>query len=143
MTVAAPGRLVNPSLIDGWPESPRLVASRCRSCSAVTFPAQRSCARCTGVDVERHLLPTRGTLWGFTIQGFPPKTPFLAAEERRFTPYGVGYVDLGGEVLVESRLLATSADELRTGMDMELVIDPFFTGADGEPVLTFAFKPVA
>ena len=55
-------------------------------------------------------------------------------------PYGVGYVELGDEVRVETRL--TETEGLRIGMDMELVLVPFRTDDDGNEVVTFAFRPV-
>jgi uncharacterized OB-fold protein len=54
-------------------------------------------------------------------------------------PYGVGYVELGDEVRVESRL--TTTDGLRIGMAMELVLLPFRTDDAGNEVMTFAFCP--
>lgn len=138
--MVAAGRMVADGLVADEPDGPRLVGSRCQACGAVTFPRQGSCPRCTRVDVEEHLLAARGSLWGFTMQGFPPKEPYLNAGEP-FRPYGVGYVDLGGEVLVEGRLLVDDVTTLRTGMEMELVVVPFHTGSSGEPVLTYAFAP--
>lgn len=135
------GRLVTADVLRSTTDGPRLVGSVCRECGAVTFPAQVSCPRCTGLDTAEHLLAPSGTLWSFTIQGFPPKSPYLAADGP-VAPFGVGYIDLG-EVLVESRLVATAADELRIGMAMELVVVPFHTAADGEPQLTYAFAGVA
>jgi len=132
-------RMVADDLIADEPDGPRLIGSRCRTCAAVTFPRQGSCPRCTGEDVEPHLLAGNGTLWGFTIQGFPPKEPYLNAGEP-FERYGVGYVDLGGEVLVESRLLADDPAALHVGMPMELVVVPFHQGSSGQ-VLTYAFAP--
>jgi uncharacterized OB-fold protein len=120
---------------------PHLAGSRCASCEAVTFPAQSSCPRCAGQDVEPHRLARRGTLWTFTIQNFPPKTPYLGAEGP-FQPYGVGYVELAGEVIVEARLVTDDMSKLRIGLPMELVLEPFHRSADGEAVLTFAFAPV-
>lgn len=101
----------------------------------MSFPARRSCSRCSSEDVAAALLPRTGTLWGYTIQGFPPKTPYLGSDTV-FEPYGVGYVDLAGELLVESRLVATSADELHTGMPMKLVLTTFAGGHQ-----TYAFAP--
>ena len=133
-------RLVDPDLFDGYPDALALAGSRCNACGAVTFPAQLSCARCTSTDVARHPLATTGTIWGYTIQGFPPKTPYLAAEAT-FTPFGVGYVELGGEVLVETRIVSDALDRLHIGMPVELVLEPFHHDADGTAVLTFAFSP--
>ena len=99
----------------------------------MTFPAQGSCPRCTSVDVEERLLGRTGTLYTWTVQGFRPKPPYAGPEE--FEPYGVGYVELPGEVLVETRLTVADPDRLRIGMAVELVIVPF-----GDQV-TYAFAP--
>jgi uncharacterized protein len=106
-----------------------LVGGRCQDCSAVAFPRTGSCARCTGEQVVEEVLPTRGVLWSWTIQHFRPKTPYDGPEE--FTPYGVGYVDLGN-VIVEARLTVTEG--LSIGMPMTLVEDAYSTSA-----ATYAF----
>jgi uncharacterized OB-fold protein len=127
-----------------WPaEAPQLIGGRCASCAAVTFPVQPSCARCGSVDVERHLLPRRGTLWTFTTQGFLPKEPYAGGETvGTFKPFGVGMVQLGDEVKVESRLTESDPAKLAFDMEVELVIVPFRTDDDGTQVMTFAFTPV-
>src|SRR4051812_33050223 len=117
-----------------WPSpAPQLIGSRCRQCTTTTFPAQSSCPKCTSQDVESRLLPTKGTLWTWTIQGFEPKPPYAGKEP--FVPYGVGYVDLGGEVLVEARLTENDPDHLQIGDAVELVIEPFRQTADGRDVV--------
>jgi len=133
-------RLVGEEVLAMERDGPRLVGSRCRSCGAVTFPRQASCPRCTGENVDDHRLARTGRLWGFTVQGFPPKDPYLAAAAP-FRPFGVGYVDLDAEILVESRLVADDWRQLRIGMPLELVIIPFHDDHSGEQVSTFAFAP--
>ena len=115
-----------------------LLGSRCNACHTVTFPRQGSCPRCAGEDVAPHALARRGTLWTYTVQGFVPKTPYLGAD-REFQPYGVGYVDLAGEVLVEGRLVMKDLDSLRIGLPMELVLEPFHRDDDGVDLYIFAF----
>lgn len=132
-------RLIDESLFADMDGQPHLAGSACRACGAVGFPAQRSCARCTGTDVTRVPLPREGTLWAFTVQRFPPKTPFLGADGP-FTPYAVGYIDLGGQVLVEGRIVVDDPDALAIGAPMRLVLDTFFTD-DAGPVATYAFTP--
>jgi uncharacterized OB-fold protein len=56
-----------------------------------------------------------------------------------FEPYGVGYVELPGEVRVEARLTEADPAQLRIGMPMELTLIP--APGDAEAV-TFAFRPV-
>jgi uncharacterized protein len=127
-----------------WPaEEPQLIGARCADCGVVTFPAQASCPRCTGQDLGRHLLPRTGTLWSWTVQGFLPKNPPYIGTETQlsFVPYGVGYVQLADEVIVESRLTTADPSQLKIGGQMELVIQPFTTDTEGREVLTFAFAP--
>lgn len=136
-----------------WPDAdPRLIGSRCRSCSAETFPAQDTCPRCGKQEMEEHLLPRRGTLYSWTTQGFLPKAPYAGGETAEtFEPFGVGLVELGnGEIRVEGRLTESDPEKLRFGMEVELVIVPFRfdpadpADADGQDteVLVYAFKPV-
>lgn len=121
---------------------PRLLGSRCASCGIVTFPSQDSCPRCAATEMARHELPGRGRLWAWTTQEFPPPSPPYAGPTGiDFVPYAVGYVELAGEVKVETRLTDTSA--LRIGMEMELVLVPFRTDDEGNEIVTFAFRPAA
>jgi uncharacterized OB-fold protein len=124
-----------------WPsDDPQLLGSRCSACGIVTFPAQGSCPRCASTEMAERALPRRGRLWAWTTQEFPPPSPYAGPSGDSFVPFGVGYVELPGEVKVESRLTETSG--LRIGMDMELVLVPFRTDAEGNEVVTFAFRPV-
>jgi uncharacterized OB-fold protein len=91
--------------------------------------------------MAQHLLARRGRLWAWTTQEFPPPTPpYAGPTGDAFVPYGVGYVELGDEVRVETRL--TSTEDLRIGIDMELVLVPFRTDDNGNEVVSFAFRPV-
>ncbi len=127
-----------------WPsDDPQLIGSRCTSCGIVTFPVQESCPRCAFTDMEEHLLPRRGRLWAWTTQSFPPPSPpYSGPTGDAFVPYGIGYVELPGEVKVESRLTEADPAVLRDGMEMELAIVPFRTDDEGNEVVTFAFAPV-
>jgi uncharacterized OB-fold protein len=123
-----------------WPsDEPRLIGGRCQSCGTTTFPKQGSCPKCTGRDVTEQLLDREGTLWTFTVQGFRPKSPYAGPEE--FEQYGVGYVELPGQVMVESRLTENDPARLEIGAAMELVIIPFRQDEAGNAVVTFAFRP--
>jgi uncharacterized protein len=139
MSAAAERRLVGDGLIAGSADAPRLVGSRCRRCGVVAFPRQDSCAACTSDDIEERLLGRRGTLWTWTVQCFPPKSPPYAGAPDDFAPYGLGYVELPGEVRVEARLTEADPARLRIGMPMELVLVPA-PGPHG--ALTYAFRPV-
>jgi len=127
-------------LIAGTADDPRLIGSECRRCATVTFPRQGSCPRCTSQDVTERLLARRGALWTWTIQCFPPKSPPYAGDREAFEPYGVGYVELPGEVRVEALLTVDDPKELRIGMPMELTLVPA-PGTSG--AMTYAFRPAS
>ncbi len=124
-------------------DEPQLLGSACRACGMVTFPAQGSCPRCAATDMEERRLSRRGRLWAWTTQEFPPPSPpYTGATGADFVPFAVGYVELPGEVKVETRLTGAGPDELVPGMEMELELVPFRTDDDGNEVVTFAFRPV-
>jgi uncharacterized protein len=110
---------------------PCLIGARRKSDGEIIFPMPQGDA---ADDYDAIELSPIGTLWSWTIQSFRPKTPpFIGPEE--FAPFAIGYVELPGQVIVETRLTQTHG--LKIGMPMELVIVPF----DGS-VLTYAFRPV-
>jgi uncharacterized OB-fold protein len=141
MTETGQLHLIDPEVIAGDEHKPRLMGSVCARCGTVTFPRQRSCPRCTSEDVRPRELATRGELWSWTIQCFAPKAPpYLPGAVEEFEPYGVGYIELPGEVRVEARLTESDPERLRIGMPMELTLIPV-PGAPDK--LTFAFEPVS
>jgi uncharacterized OB-fold protein len=104
-------------------DEPRLVGGLCSHCRETMFPRRDHCPRCAGDEVERLLLPSRGILWTWTIQGFAPKSPpYLPdGEDGEFAPFGVGYVELPGYLRIETRLTESSPERLRIGMEVSLV----------------------
>ncbi len=120
-----------------------LIGSRCVTCGNHMFPTQSGCPKCTGNETDTVALGRRGTLWTWTVQGFPPKAPpYAGRTDAGFEPFGVGYVELPGEVKVEARLTEADPAKLRIGMEMELVLVPLYVDAGGNEVMTFAFQPV-
>lgn len=127
-----------------WPaDKPALLGSRCNSCGIANFPVAESCMACSGQDVTVEALPTRGTLWTWTIQQFMPKSPYHSNETpETFRPYGVGYLELPGGVRVEGRLTENDPEKLQIGMEMDVVFDTWRTEENGDEVISFFFKPV-
>ncbi len=126
-----------------WPSAtPQLIARKEKKTGRVYFPAIHNYV--ADEDSEEVLLGTRGKLYTWTIQGFLPKNPPYKGPEtlETFKPYGVGYIELPGEVIVESRLTTADPNELKIGMEMEMTIIPFREDEKGNEVVTFAFKPV-
>ena len=128
-----------------WPvDEPRLIGGRCPECGTITFPRQSGCPRCGAQALEEHLLARRGRLWAWTTQEFPPPAPpYAGLRGEDFQPFGVGYVELPGELRVEARLTEHRPEHLHEGMAMELAIVPFGIDDEGNERVTFAFRPVA
>ena len=122
---------------------PVLLGTRCTNCGNHMYPRQTGCPRCLFNEQEDVELATRGTLWTWTVQAFPPKAPpYLGPVGDDFVPYGVGYVELPGQLRVEGRLTLADPEQLQIGMEMELVLDPLCIDDDGNEVVTYAFAPV-
>ena len=120
-----------------WPsDSPKLIGSKDTETGRYFFPAKNSNQH------EKVELSNKGKLWTWTVQRFLPKTRYIeqvAPED--FKPYAVGYIELPGEIMVESRLVGIDPKELEIGMEMELTIESFVKNEEGEELLIFAFKP--
>ena len=82
-------------------------------------------------------------MWTWTVQAFPPKAPpYLGPAGDDFAPYGVGYVELPGQLRVEARLTESDPDKLVIGMEMELVLDTLFV-EDGTEHVVWKWRPTA
>ena len=127
-----------------WPsEDPRLLGSECQDCGVITFPRQSSCPSCCGSKIVPRRLNKTGRLWTWTTQEFLPKAPYaLARRPEAFVPFKLGYIELPGEVLVESRITAPEHRALAIGMLMQLTFEPLYIDAAGTAVMSFAFAPM-
>ena len=110
---------------------PRLIGGKHRESGEIVFPMPPGDAAAL---YEPMPLSRRGTLWSWTVQSFRPKSPPYDGPED-FAPFALGYVELPGEVIVETRLTRTGG--LTIGMPMELTIEPF----DAKRA-TYAFRPL-
>lgn len=122
-----------PIAADLWTEEaePRLIGGKHRTTGEIVFPMPPGDA---AAHYEAIPLSRGGTLWSWTVQSFRPKSPPYAGPEH-FAPFALGYVELPGEVIVETRLTRTVG--LTIGMLVELVIVPF-----DETRATYAFQPL-
>ena len=66
-------------------------------------------------------LSAQGTVWGFTVQRFAPKSPPYVVPEGGFVPFAVGYVELPEGVKVEAVLDCTDFAELAGDATVTLV----------------------
>jgi uncharacterized OB-fold protein len=129
--------------VDG--ERAVLFASRRRSSGVVKFPAERpelfDGDQEIQDDIEAIELATEGTLYTYTTQEFAPPLPYKGNRDPKvFKPYVVGFVELADGVLVESLIVDVSPAELRIGRPLVSTTTTVET-ADGQSLLTFAFRP--
>ncbi|MFI6865522.1 Zn-ribbon domain-containing OB-fold protein [Nocardia sp. NPDC050406] len=135
-------RPIDPRIMELHDGELRLLGGRCGTCAETDFPAQDSCRRCGGVEMSTVRLADQGVLWSWTVQRFPPPSPPYVPRGGEFEAFGVGYVELPGEVIVEALLTESDAEKLRIGMPMRLTTLDVLTHC-GEQATTFAFEPVA
>ena len=128
---------IDPDLWSNDPE-PHLMGGRLPD-GEIVFPMpQGDAAR----DVEPYKLSRQGKLWSWTRQDFCPKEPYEGpgsgpdATPQDFKPYLIGYVELPGEVIVETRIVDATLEELALGMPMQFCVVPF-----NAHHTTFAFRP--
>jgi uncharacterized OB-fold protein len=125
---------VDPSVWTDGAE-PRLVGGRHKADGRLVFPLPPDAG-----NYAPELLPRHGRLWSYTVQRFAPKSPPYMGPQP-FEPFAVGYVELPGALIVETRLTDVEFEDLAVGMPVELAIVPLRTDADGTVVTTYAFRP--
>ena len=120
-----------------WPsEEPRLIGSRCLNCGEVFFPTQTACSFCSSTDTEEILFSHRGTLDLYTCSRYP--TPGYTGP----SPLCIGFIRLPEGTKVIAPLTETDIDNLRIGMEVEMVIRTVATDQQGNDLLGFAFTPI-
>ena len=133
--------------IEGWftldDAAPALLGSRCKSCGTYFFPKEAAFCRnpeCAGNEFEEVPLSTRGKLWSFTDNRYPPPKPYVASDP--FEPYAVAAVELEREKMVILGQVAkgVGTDQLAAGAEMELVLETLYEDDDNE-YLIWKWRP--
>jgi uncharacterized protein len=133
VTGAAPAAARERSPVIVVDDHARIVAGTCGACGTVMFPLRERCPACGAAEVAETLLPERGTLWTWTVQGFEPKSPYVP--DGAFVPFAVGYVEFAEYLRVEGRLTEADPARLRIGMPMRVV------AYEHAGIPTYAFAP--
>lgn len=133
--------------IEGWfvaDGEAALLGSRCKECESYFFPKETFFCRnpaCRSTEFDEVALSPRGTLWSYTNNCYPPPKPYVAADP--FVPYIVAAVELGPEqmVVLGQVVGGVKIEDLKVGMEMQLVLDTLYEDADNE-YLVWKWKPV-
>jgi uncharacterized protein len=134
--------------VDGWfttDEEPRLLGTRCTSCSTVFFPRASGFCRnpgCRGRDFADVELSRTGTVWSYTDAQYQPPPPYVPAGDT-YEPFALAAVELAAEQIVILGQVASGygVDDLRVGAAVELVVEPLYE-IDGVEHLIYRWKPV-
>ena len=119
-------------------EEVRLQGSKCGTCGEVLFGHYVTCAHCASSDVKDIPLSKKGTLWTYTIIYHQPPGQYRGATNP-FVPFVEGLVELPDGVRVVS-FVDIPLDQVKIGMELELVIYELYKNNEGQPVIAYKFK---
>jgi len=97
----------------------RLVAERCASCGAFSFPPRGACRRCRGRAMEECQITGQGVVYSYTVN-YQAWLPGLAV------PFGIVLVEFPAYpgVRVAGRLRGCPPEKARIGMAVEAGFEP-------------------
>ena len=121
-------------------EQVRLKGTKCRNCGEVFFGKRPSCENCTSDDLEEILLSRRGKLYTYTIIGHKPPGDYKGPDP--FVPFGEGLVELPEGLRIVAPLTVNKNEDIKIGMDLELLVEKLYVDEEGNEVMAFKFKPV-
>jgi len=120
-------------------ERPQLVGSQCHNCGEVFFPKRQDvlCSYCQSSSFKEINLSPRGKIYSYTVVMQRPPVYYQAE-----VPYAIGFVELPEGIRVETLFTGGKLEDLRVGMEVEMLIDKLHTEEDGTEVYCYKFKPV-
>jgi uncharacterized OB-fold protein len=111
-----------------------LLGGRCSHCKRTFFPKIDICPDCFDTGrIEVVTLSGKGKLATYTVV-----RKGLGAKK---APYAIGYIDTPEHIRLIAPLADCDFDELRIGMDVEVVFEEE-TEDDGMPVVVYKYRPV-
>jgi uncharacterized OB-fold protein len=114
----------------------RLRGSRCRTCGIALWGWRRRCENCGSAELGDEVYSSRGTVWSWTVQRYPPPAPFHATTP--WTPRPIAWIDLdehGPRVLGPVRY---DPDLMRVGLRVLLRCAVEWRD-EGRDVVSYAF----
>lgn len=141
-------------VVEGWfttGEEPRLLASRCTTCSNVVFPPVSSDAAeaafycrnptCDGDQHDSVELSRRGTVWSYTDAQYQPPAPYVPATDP-YQPFALAAVELPEGIVVLGQVAdGFGVADLKVGAEVELVVETLNVDETGERTI-YRWKPV-
>ena len=122
------------------PENVRLKGSKCNDCGVAFLGKLAACENCQSMNITEYELPRHGKLYSFTMVRQKPPGGFRGPTDP-FEPFPVGQVEMEDGVLFLSRLAHVKFEDLKIGMDLEMVVEPLYEDEKGNEMMMFAFQP--
>ncbi len=120
-------------------EKSQLMGSQCNNCGEVFFPKRENwlCSSCQSSDLKEIKFSPRGKIFSYTVVMQRPPVYYQGE-----VPYAIGFVELPEGIRVETLFTGCKLEDLRVGMEVEMLIDKLHTEEDGTEVFCYKFKPV-
>ena len=133
--------------VEGWftlDDEPRLLGTRCSQSGTYYFPPETTMSRAPGFadsTLEPVELSRTGTIWSFTNAGYQPPEPYVPVSDP-YEPFAIAAVELAEEqIVVLGQVVAgVGVEDLRIGMEMELVLDTLYSD-DEHDYVVWKWKP--
>ena len=133
--------------VEGWftlDDPPHLLGTRCTNSGTYYFPPETTMSRAPGFadsTLEPVELSRIGRIWSFTNAGYQPPEPYIPTTDPH-EPFAIAAVELLEEQIVVLGQVAggVGVDELRVGMEMELVLETLYSDEEAD-YLVWKWKP--
>ena len=126
-------------------DEPHLIGGKTPDRDSYMFPRTMGGAdpASSGGQTEEVLLSRTGRIWSYTNSAYAPPPPYIITTEP-YEPITIAAVELEKEKMVVLGQVAAgfTVDDLRTGMEVELVIETLYEDDDHE-YLVWRWKPTA
>jgi uncharacterized OB-fold protein len=116
---------------------PHLVGTKCSTCGAAFFPPRYICSYClTDEGVQKARLGNKGKLYSYTV--------IHVASKEFNPPYAFGFVIIEPEKIRIPAVLTgfDFNEELKSGTEMEMVIEKLRHDDHGNEIVCYKFRPV-
>lgn len=120
-------------------EQVRLIGSKCKNCSEISFGKRQTCSNCGGENLEEIPLTRKGKLWTYTVIRHKPPGDYKGPDP--FIPFGLGLVEIPEGIRVLSPIQC-DLERINVGMELEMEVYPLYTDENKNEVMAFRFRPV-
>ena len=117
-----------------------LNGSICVTCDRYFFPKVERCHLCGSTEnIKDTKLGRKGKVYTYTNCCYSPPGGGYKGK----VPFGLGLVTLDEGIIICTRINEADTSKLKTGMEVELMLETLCTDDDGNDVVCFTYNPKA